>query len=174
MEEIILRKRAYFFVPYNISEIQKTIQAGHAFGRYILKYGKDNPDHIIWDFLTSHETWIVLNGGTTNEDRDFDGIVAGTLNQIADDLLKNNIEFSYFHEPDLNHALTAVCFITDERVFNRELYPDFVDFLNEKLNPENNAQESIALRVQNIDFLTNEKYPDILHKTNSKKQKQKE
>jgi hypothetical protein len=36
-EEIILKKRAYFFVPYNISPIQQGIQAGHALGRYALK-----------------------------------------------------------------------------------------------------------------------------------------
>ena len=31
---------------------------------------------------------------------------------------------SLFSEPDLNFALTAVCFIADERVFNYEDYPE--------------------------------------------------
>ena len=31
-----------------------------------------------------------------------------------------------FHEPDLGDQLTAVCFLVDERVWNRELYPNFV------------------------------------------------
>jgi hypothetical protein len=152
-EEIILKKRVYFFVPYNISPIQQAIQAGHALGRYALKYGRKDPDHVIWDFLENHETWVILNGGTTNDDRDFQGVVAGTLNQIGDDLLAKDIEFSYFHEPDLNHALTAVCFIADERVFDRELYPDYIDYLarDYSIPPE----ECIRLRMFSQEELEN-------------------
>jgi hypothetical protein len=128
-EEKELELRMYFFVPYNISPIQQGIQAGHALGRYCLRYGRHDPDHIVWDFLEKWETWIVLNGGTTNDERDFEAIPAGTLNQIGDELMENNIEFSYMIEPDINHALTALCIICDERVFNREDYPDFIDWL---------------------------------------------
>ena len=67
----------------------------------------------------------MLDGGTTNRTRDFDGISQGTLNQIADLLDKNDIKFSCFVEPDLNDALTAVCLVVDERVFNRKDYPDY-------------------------------------------------
>lgn len=133
MEEIEskeLELRLYFFVPYNISPIQQAIQAGHASLRYALRYGRNNPNHPIWDFIDKYETWIILNGGTTNDERDFDGVPAGTLNQIGDGLNKNDIEFSFFYEPDLNHALSAVCFIADERVFNKKDYPDFNDYLH--------------------------------------------
>ena len=143
-EETVLIKKAYFFVPYNISAAQIGIQAGHSLGRYALKYGRNDPNHIVWDFLENHETWIVLDGGTTNEDRDFEGIAAGTMNQIGDSLLANAIEFSYFHEPDLNHALSALCFIADERVFDRENYPEFIDFLLEKLYNDTASSESIV------------------------------
>ena len=30
-------------------------------------------------------------------------------------------------KPDLNNALTSVVFLVDERVWNKELYPDYVD-----------------------------------------------
>ena len=122
-----LELRMYFFVPYNISEIQKGIQAGHVVLRYARAFSADNPE--VWDFVDNHETWIILNGGTTNDQRDFDGIAEGTLNQIGDDLLNNNINFSYFSEPDLNNALTAVCFIADERVFNYDDYPEFKEYI---------------------------------------------
>lgn len=125
-EDKVLEKRMYFFVPYNISEIQKGIQCGHAALRYARLFS-DNPE--VWDFVDNHETWIILNGGTTNDQRDFDGKPLGTLNQIGDELNENDIMFSYFIEPDLNNALTALCFICDERVFNREDYPDFVTWL---------------------------------------------
>jgi hypothetical protein len=122
-----LELRMYFFVPYNISEIQKGIQCGHAALRYARQFSPNNPE--VWDFVDNHETWIILNGGTTNDQRDFNGIPLGTLNQIGDDLNENHMEFSYFMEPDLNNALTSLCFICDERVFNRKDYPDFVDWL---------------------------------------------
>ena len=32
---------------------------------------------------------------------------------------------NYHHETDLNYALTAVCFIADERVLDKEKYPDY-------------------------------------------------
>jgi hypothetical protein len=158
-EETVLRKKAYFFVPYNISAAQIGIQAGHALGRYALKYGRHDPDHIVWDFLENHETWIVLDGGTTNEDRDFEGIAAGTMNQIGDSLLSNDIEFSYFIEPDLNHALSALCFIADERVFDRELYPDFVNYFIDNYRSSAPAQKIVEIRMLSYEQLK-ETYPD--------------
>jgi len=124
-----LELRMYFFVPYNISGRQMGIQAGHALGRYCLRYGRHEPNHIVWDFLEKWETFIVLNGGTTNDERDFEMIPVGTMNKIADQLQENDIEFSYMIEPDLNHALSAVSFICDERVFNQKDYPDFIDYI---------------------------------------------
>lgn len=126
MEEKQLELRMYFFVPYNISPIQQAIQAGHSALEYVHMFGLTEE---FKDFVDNWKTWIILNGGTTNESRGFDGVVQGSLNQIADDLLANDIKFGYFQEPDLNDALTAVCFISDERVFNKKDYPDFVDWL---------------------------------------------
>jgi len=124
-----LELRMYFFVPYNISPIQQGIQAGHSLGRYALKYGRYNPVHVVWDFLEKWETFIILNGGTTNSNRDFTMISAGSLNQIADELVENEIEMAYMIEPDLNDALSAVSIICDERVFNKKDYPEFWDFM---------------------------------------------
>jgi len=126
MEEKNLELRMYFFVPYNISPIQQAIQAGHAALEYAYQF-KDDSQFI--EFVKNHKTWIILNGGTTNSQRDFNGVSQGTLNQIADQLLENNIKFSYFQEPDLNHALTAVCFIADEKVWNYEQYLDWKEYV---------------------------------------------
>lgn len=117
-----LEKRMYFFVPYNLSPIQQAIQAGHAAEQFAY-YNRDNSEYN--DYVENWKTWIILNGGTTNKRRDFDGVSQGTLNQIADSLSDNDINFQWFEEPDLNDALTAVCFLVDERVFNYEDYPDF-------------------------------------------------
>ena len=124
-----LEKRMYFLVPYNISPIQQAIQAGHAALEYARKYGNDEE---FISFVDNYKTWIILNGGSTNQIRDFDGIPTGTMDQYADQLLEHKIKFSYFNEPDLNGALTALCLIADERVFNREDYPDFYDWIKEQ------------------------------------------
>ena len=58
-----LKKRMYFFVPYNISPIQQAIQAGHAAVEYARLHGHT---WLFKDFATNHKTWIILDGGTTN------------------------------------------------------------------------------------------------------------
>lgn len=145
-----LELRMYFFVPYNISPIQQAIQAGHASLEYALKYGNTG---FFKDFVKNWKTWIILNGGTTNCSRDLDGISMGTLNQIGDDLITNEILFSYFNEPDLNNALTAVCFICDERVWNREDYPDFIDYLINSFSGISDPRRDVELRMMTMEGL---------------------
>ena len=60
-----MKYRLYFFVPYNISPIQQAIQAGHAALEYAYKFGNTS-DYI--DFMINDKTWVILNGGTTNDD----------------------------------------------------------------------------------------------------------
>lgn len=127
----------YFFVPYNISPIQQAIQAGHAALEYAWEYPV-TPEYI--DFM-KYKTWIILNGGTTNRNPETtpEGKLqtSGSLNRIYESLCFNEIRCSMFSEPDLNDALTAVCFLADERVWDYENYLDFYDWLLEiKINPE--------------------------------------
>lgn len=122
-----LELRMYFFVPYNISPIQQAIQAGHAAQQYDNIYKNEK---LTIDFIEKHKTWIILNGGTTNSSRGFDSIPHGSMNQIGDQLIENSIRFAHFQEPDLENALTALCFIADERVFNYEDYPRFPEWIH--------------------------------------------
>jgi hypothetical protein len=153
--------RMYFFVPYQLTGIQTGIQCGHAALEYADKYGGDE-EYII--FVREWKTWIILDGGTTNSRRNFQGIVIGSLDQIGDDLLKNDIQFAYFQEPDLNDALTAICFLADERVFNRKDYPDFVDFILDikmysDAKEETPAENIVMLKMQTLEHLQ-EMFPD--------------
>lgn len=111
--------RMYFFVLYSLSAMQKGIQAGHAALEYAKKYGDDK---LYKEFVSNHKTWIVLDGGTTNDSLDH----SGTLNDIQVTLTKTFIKHAYFREPDLNNSLTAICLLADERVWNRDLVPDLV------------------------------------------------
>ncbi len=121
----------YGFVPYNLSEIQKSIQFGHAVVEYGLKYGTTE-DYISW--ATQWKTFIILNGGTTS----LNPKSPGSLNLHMETLEAKGIPFSVFHEPDLGDQLTAVVFLVDERIFKKspytddpkeKCYPDFFDYL---------------------------------------------
>ena len=115
--------RMYGFVPYNISEIQKGIQFGHAVVEYAQKYGS-NPDYNKWANID--KTFIILNGGTTNTNQNS----LGTLNLLKIDLAVWKIPFRTFHEPDLGDQLTAIVFLLDDRVFDKETYPDYDTYIN--------------------------------------------
>jgi hypothetical protein len=125
-EEKRLKYRLYVFVPYNVSDIQKGIQAGHVALEYANLYGNTDAYQ---SFIKHDKTWIVLNGGTTRGETFSrlypDGL--GSLDEISKSLSEEGIPHAKFFEPDLNFALTGVCFLADERVWDYKSYPDFED-----------------------------------------------
>lgn len=124
--EEFLEYRMYGLVPYNISPIQAAIQYGHAVVEYQQNCrGMGRPEKLYNIWATEHKTFIILNGGTTNEDKN--DKFYGTLQQHRDMLVEAGVLLAEFREPDLNNTLTAITFLVDERVFDRETYPDFVD-----------------------------------------------
>jgi hypothetical protein len=143
-----LELRMYGLVPYQLMGIQQGIQYGHATDEFALKVikslmGKSNeiPTKDIEtyvDWLEKWKTYIVLNGGTTNN-RIQDGVYVGTLNNYKETLDKNGVFNVSFNEPDLGDQLTGVVFIVDERVFlknenKKYVYLDFEDWVFENPN----------------------------------------
>jgi hypothetical protein len=140
-----LELRMYGLVPYNISPIQQGIQFGHAvveYGQKMKIIGLLNNEHLgghnqslntqYNDWADNWKTFIILNGGTTNNKTSLkDGLPFGSLNNHLLTLMDNNVEFAQFNEPDLGDQLTAIVFIVDERVFNRKEYPNFEDWVME-------------------------------------------
>ena len=127
-----LELRMYGLVPYNISEIQKAIQFGHA----VVEYGLEHfHEERYLDWAKYWKTFIILNGGTSNHsmnryhhsDQEFQGSMEASLAT----LMSEGIDIATFYEPDLNDMLSAIVFIVDERVFNKKLYPDFGDWIME-------------------------------------------
>lgn len=104
-----LSYRMYGFVPYNLSEIQKGIQFGHAVVEYSLQHGKTSAYK---EWSRKHKTFIILNGGPTNQSDQF-----GML-KILRELMDRGITIGCFEEPDLNDALTAIVFVVDSRTFD--------------------------------------------------------
>ena len=118
-----MKYRMYFFVPYNISEIQKGIQAGHAALEYAERFYHTATYR---NFITADKTWVILNGGTTRgQFQCEDGEGLGSMNEISISLVANYIPHANFCESDLNYALSAICFLADERVFDFKKYPDY-------------------------------------------------
>lgn len=119
-----LEKRMYSLVMYQLSGIQAGIQSGHSNIEYSNEYGED-PEYKDW--ATKWRTVIVLNGGTSNTGKEsYYGYPAskGTMEKYYDTLKDANIKVVPFYEPDMNYCMTSMSFLVDERVFNKELYPD--------------------------------------------------
>lgn len=112
--------RMYGLVPYNISPIQQGIQFGHAVVEYGLLYG---PTKQYQKWANADKTFIILNGGTTSTNP----TNPGTLNQHALTLrmLIGEKKIALFYEPDLGDQLTAVVFLVDDRVWDKENWPDY-------------------------------------------------
>lgn len=118
--------RMYFLVMYNISPIQQGIQALHAVIEYFLKHWKDKE---FWRWAKTHKTVILLNGGTSNKGKHSEygePKQLGSMEQHFQNLKDNKIKCAAFYEPDLNHSMSSIAFLVDERVFNRKDYPDFI------------------------------------------------
>lgn len=115
--------RMYGIVPYNLSPIQQGIQYGHSVVRYGRTVRGLYPAETIYNkWADKDETFIILNGGTTNNNPER----LGTLNRHLLNLRDADVLVQDFYEPDLGDQLTAICFLVDERVFDRTTYPDFI------------------------------------------------
>lgn len=113
-----LKYRLYGFVPYSLSGIQKGIQFGHAAIEYSNYHGK-SPEYWRWAFID--KTFIILNGGTTNKTPG----KLGSLNLISNELVNRfKLKVETFHEPDLGDQLTAVVFLVNDRIYDKETWDE--------------------------------------------------
>lgn len=121
---MVQKQRLYFLVMYNISEIQKGIQAGHAQQEYCNKYF-ETPEFQQW--AQHDKTWMVMNGGTSNQSGanmyNYD-MAIGSMEMYLEELKLNNIKCAAFNEPDLNNATSAIAFLVGEKSFDKVNYPD--------------------------------------------------
>ena len=143
-----LELRMYGLVPYNISPIQQGIQYGHAlqeFNNMIMDWMDLNPSpeselfnniKVFRQWAKKHKTFIILNGGTTNN-KIVDGKYLGSLNNHKETLDKLGVLNLTFNEPDLGDQLTAIVFLVDERIFNKEKYPYFEFKIRKQLDLNN-------------------------------------
>lgn len=111
-----LTYRMYGWVNYQLSgTVHVGIQYGHAVIEYSNKYF-NTEEYQKWS--KKDKTFIVLNGGATN-----DTYTEYGLQSIVKKLEELGVKFATFREPDLNNALTGICLLVDERVFDSINYP---------------------------------------------------
>lgn len=173
-----LEWRMYGIVPYNISDIQKGIQFGHAVQEYNnlmfetisnIEEEDQEVEFIIDGFNKWREedkTFMVMNGGTTNDD--FNDKFYGTMNIRLEELRKIDIPIGLFREPDLGNQITGIVFLADERCFKKRLYhfdneealfyPDFKDFLINKIGTKLIKDTMISNIGSTIEKVFNEEY----------------
>lgn len=153
--------RMYGFVPYNISEIQKGIQFGHAVVEYGLKYS-ESVEYDKW--AREDKTFIILNGGTTNDNKESKWY--GSLNQLRDGLRDLRIKHAEFLEPDLGEQLTAIVFLVEDRVWDYATYPDYAEYVY-KFQKESDADKLVlSLPMPEADYyaeIWGEDWGDVLN-----------
>lgn len=141
--------RMYGLVPYNISEIQKGIQFGHAVQEYNNIYtdgGMSIENRVAFEeWRRNSKTFIILNGGTTNDNPDS----LGTLNLHEKEISKMGIQTALFHEPDLGDQLTAFVFIVPNTVYDTNVVPDFWDWIDTDEMPFSQI-DTIRLRTGDL------------------------
>jgi len=96
--------RMYFFVMYNLSGIQKGIQAGHAALEYARKYGHQKQYQ---EFIDLDKTFILLDGGGSRD-----------MVTRVQELFVHGIQHVIFNEPDLSNSISAIAFIVPEVIYN--------------------------------------------------------
>lgn len=147
MEKNKLEKRMYVLVNRSLGQINKGIQALHAVVEYGLKY----PTTEYFEWANEYKTVIVLDGGTSNSETSVMGDMENQFVYLFNELNMNAVTF---HEPDVNNCLTAIAFIVDERVFDREKYVSlnpmlfefcekdvrYVKYMNKLLGSEKNVK----------------------------------
>lgn len=100
--------RMYSIVMYNLSSMQKGVQTAHACMDYMSKFSDDKD---VKQYVNEDKTLIILDGGTSQDIFDIQKL-----------LKENSIKHSYFIEPDLNNAMSAVCFLADDRVWDKKTF----------------------------------------------------
>ena len=128
--------RMYSLVLTSLSTIQKGVQSTHSIIDYASKFHKKS-EYIQW--YNIDKTIIILNGGNywdLKESKEF-------LNSLG-------IPYTVFYEDDLNHLMTSISFVVDEKVWDTKEYPSFDDEVDETSSDESEASPEWLTKMGGI------------------------
>lgn len=100
----------YSITLMHLSGIQKGIQHGHGKDQFEITHNK-RPEYKQW--LETDKTVIVLQTYSVAQLKEAKALLAA-----------NEIPHEIFFEPDLDNIPTAVSFLVDEEVWDKDTYPD--------------------------------------------------
>ena len=135
--------RMYVLALRQLSPINKGVQNCHSCLEYANKYHNDQEYQ---KYINEYKTLIMLDGGTSQD-----------MIEIQLQLEEAGIKHSYFNEPDLNDCLTAITFLADERVWNREVYfNNYADY-ETYFNQDNDGEFSLPTYEEWLEHIGGEK-----------------
>ena len=106
--------RMYVLSIRHLSGVNKGCQGIHSSQEYANKYHfeKDYQQHV-----TTDKTLIMLDGGSHPD-----------MIEIERILVENDIHHTVFNEPDLDNLVTSICFLADERVWDKKYFKSYQDY----------------------------------------------
>lgn len=109
--------KMYSIVLRHLDGQNKGIQTAHGVCEYVRKHWGDNnlQQWIYWD-----KTIVMLNGGTVSD-----------MDMIVEKFTEAGVPFETFEEEDLSGLTTSICLLADERVWDRDTYPSFDEFVKD-------------------------------------------
>jgi hypothetical protein len=146
MEEL----RLYSWVNFYLSSIQQGIQTGHMSDemtcRYCLIDQYKDPAAKLWiNWISTHKTYIILNGGDSQSIYDLYSNIAGICSRL-------NLPYSKFNEPGCNNMMTCVGAVIPARYFaaeydttNRDVYLSIIGSLYNVYGVDSDEYDLIKL-----------------------------
>ena len=125
--------RLYCIALRHLSPIQKGIQLQHA----TVEYSRLKDNELYDQWADKDKTTILLEAHSSNNAKNsMHGLdpELGQMESIVNSLKENNIQHSVFHEPDINYALTAICIIVTDTVYDYTEFPDIELILDETID----------------------------------------
>lgn len=118
METAHLDYRMYTFVLKALSREQMILDVTQSVVNYLNRFGELDTT-AMWSHVDKKH--IILEGGT-----------APVMTAIFESINERDINCATYENPNLNGIITAISLIVDERVFDSEKYPGFIDWVNKK------------------------------------------
>lgn len=141
-----LEYRMYCLSLRQLSPINKGVQNCHSCLEYANKYHDDSEYK---KYIEDYKTLIMLDGGTLTD-----------MIQISQTLAENDINHAVFKEPDLGDIITSICFIADERVWDKkyyQLYQEYYDYFIEFYGTEFQKSNTLPSYEEWLEHIGGEK-----------------
>ena len=142
-----LRYRMYIFLVSGLSEEKNRQQLCNAVLKYSIKY-KNDLSLELFDFYDSD--FVFIDGGSSNDGHL--GNKDGDMQRLCKRLDNICAKYVKVYETSLNSVLSTICVLTDERVWDLDLYPNFKNYIIQNVDPLD-IKDEISIRMSDDETL---------------------